>query len=759
MKVFPWRCLVLMMSNIYAKSNPAETLVEHTTNLLKVYEDMKHVIKNDVVSNYNDYIRLICNYHDMGKANIPFQNLIRKALGLKHLAISDFNKVLPHEWLSLSFITEEDEAYFHSLDLNGLSFYDLACYSIAFHHNRSVVFNQKELKLYIEEIDNNRSLLEIDYELFPVTDIKGIRLKIESPEYWPAYFPYVVYFKGILHKCDYAASAHIKAEQTYRNGNYPDHFTAGLKIKGITELRDYQQQAADYSDKSIIFIESTGARKTEYSMNWINGDKSFYLLGLRTAVNAMYQRFTDMFTEDNVGLLHGESIYRLLDDTEYSQNYEENGDIFIQHSKVRQLSMPITVATADQLIPSVFKFLGFEFYYFTASYSKIVIDEIQSFAPEAIASIVVFLKEIQRLGGKFLLMTATLPSFVIKEFDELEQAGTLVKQTFFCEQKRHLIKFVDNNLICDTAEQIIENALKANKKVLVISNTVAGAQSLANQYSKYNPQLLHSRFIRTDRKSKEDEILAETDYTNHPENKNQPCLWISTQIVEASLDIDFDILLTENAPIDALFQRFGRCWRRREYNLTEPNIYIFNHDSITYRIYDKHLTDKTWYTLQKYNLKFLTEETKQKIIEEVFSDIEDTKYFKDYKKNKELLVLGMRAGSKSEAATLFRNINNNYIVIPEPVFEKHKDKIEQLFTDIENRGIDVKERYKLKNKLYGYTVPIQITGNRKELLRDIWIDNKRMQKLDIRILTGVNYTEERGVEFIKDFKTLDNFIF
>lgn len=750
------------MSKIYAKSKPPESLVEHTDSLIQIFQELQTFKMNNLVSAYPDFIKKILFYHDQGKANIPFQNQIRKSLKMEPFGKTSFGMSLPHEWLSLSFISEEDELYFHSLDIKDISFYDLACYSIAFHHNRDFLPASKDLELQIKEIKDNPVLLEISYEPYPVTDIKGIRLSIESPEYWTSNFPYIVCFKGILHKCDYAASAHVKAELEY-NGNYSGHFIEGLKRKKIDKLYDYQQEAKEHSDKNIIFIASTGAGKTEYSMNWINGDKAFYLLGLRTAVNAMYDRFTDMFSKDNVGLLHGESIYRLLDDNKSNDDYEEDDDVFIQHTKIRQLSMPITVATADQLIPSVFKFPGFEFYYFTASYSKIIIDEIQSFAPEAIASIVVFLKEIQRLGGKFLLMTATLPPFVIKEFNELEQSGTLIKQTFFSDKKRHLIKLLDDTLICDTAVKIIDDALKANKKVLVISNTVAGAQRFADRYIRFEPQIFHSRFIRSDRKIKEDNIFAETDYVNHPDKKDKTCLWISTQIVEASLDIDFDVLLTENATIDALFQRFGRCWRRREheYESSEPNIYIFKPEDerINNLIYDKDISKKTWDVLQTYDGLYITEEIKQSIIIEVFSDIENTGYFQDYKKYKELLILGMRAGSKSQAADLFRDINNNYTVIPEEVYNDNKNEIETLLIEIANRDIKAEERLKLKEKLYNYTVPIQIIEKRKELLKDIYIDGKRMHKLDIYILRGVTYTLEKGVEFIKDYKDMNNFVF
>jgi len=751
-----------MMSNIYAKSVPPESLVEHTNYLLKSFEELKLLITNNIVDDYSKYINRILYYHDQGKANIPFQNLIRKSLKLNPLAKTGFNKSLPHEWLSLSFISEDDEAYFHSIDNkdnNNLSFYDLACYSIAFHHSRNYLPVQSELKQQIKEIIENSELLEIKNELCTITDIKGIQQKIESPEYWPSYFPYVVYFKGILHKCDYAASAHIQSELAY-NGNYAEHFSNGLIKRNILELHPIQKEAADHRDKSIIFIASTGAGKTEYSMNWINGDKAFYLLGLRTAVNVMYDRFMDMFSEKNVGLLHGESIFRLIDDWNENSDYEEDEDIFKQHTKIKQLSMPITVATADQLVPSVFKFPGFEFYYFTASYSKIVIDEIQSFAPEAIASIVVFLKEIKKLGGKFLLMTATLPPFVIKEFEELQKSGELINMTYFSQKKRHIIKLVDEKLTEETARSIVDSSLKTGKKILIVSNTVAGAQNLADVLSRYYPNVLHSRFIRNDRSKKENLILQETDFVNHPGNKGKACLWISTQIVEASLDIDFDILLTENATIDALFQRFGRCWRNREYESSEPNIFIFKpeDEKINSLIYDKHISRKTWDVLQKFNGLLITEETKQQIIEEVFSDLENTEYHNKYKKYKDLLVLGLRAGSKNEASKLFRDINNNFTVIPEDVYNNESSIIESLYLQVENRNLNSEDRLKAKENLYGFTVPVQIFNNKRGLLKDIFIDGRKMQKLDIYILKGVTYSYEKGAEFLKDYTDRGNFL-
>lgn len=738
-----------------------ETIESHTLRVIDNCKQLKKIIqKRAYPEGFWTLAELACYLHDLGKYNDKFQTKINRNCSV-------IEGEIPHGFLSTAFIPDS---------VSDNDFYPLF-YSIAYHHDRERNFSESLYSYTIEnDIKNklqyltwlsenggiviNSLFYKNYYSLMDKNSPSYLDLFARKNERQKQTNKQYILLKGILHKCDFTASAENNPEQPYC-GNYSDHFAEGLKKKHIDNLHDYQQKVAEHFDKSIIFIASTGAGKTEYSMNWINGDKAFYLLGLRTAVNAMYERFTDMFSKDNVGLLHGESIYRLLDDSSGYSDYEEDGDIFNQYTKIRQLSMPITVATADQLVPSVFKFPGFEFYYFTASYSKIVIDEMQSFAPEAIASIVVFLKEIQRLGGKFLLMTATLPPFVIKEFDELEQSGTLVKQSFFSEKKRHVIKLVDGTLSCRIAEQIVDEGLKSGKKLLVISNTVAGTQNLADEYSQYNPQILHSRFIRRDRKEKEKDIFAETDYVNHPDQKDKPCLWISTQIVEASLDIDFDILLTENATIDALFQRFGRCWRKREYESSKPNIYIFKPEDerINNLIYDKDISKKTWDVLQTYDGLYISEEIKQSIIIEVFSDIEDTGYFQDYKNYKELLILGMRAGSKSKAAELFRDLNNNYTVIPEEVYSDNKNEIENLLIEIENRDLKAEDRLKLKEKLYNYTVPIQIIGKRKELIKDIYIDGKRMHKLDIRLLKGVTYTIEKGVEFIKDYKDMDQFIF
>ena len=132
---------------------------------------------------------------------------------------------------------------------------------------------------------------------------------------------------------------------------------------------------------------------------------------------------------------------------------------------------------------------------------------------------------------------------------------------------RHIIHKIDDWSIADP---IIENALATQKKVLVVCNRVKTAQE---QYAKYKQQypdlpilLLHSRFKKTDRNEKERLLLGLDEMgkaIGHFNTSDSACLVVSTQVVEVSLDISFDCMITEAAPIDSLAQRFGRVNRKR----------------------------------------------------------------------------------------------------------------------------------------------------------------------------------------------------
>ena len=116
-----------------------------------------------------------------------------------------------------------------------------------------------------------------------------------------------------------------------------------------------------------------------------------------------------------------------------------------------------------------------------------------------------------------------------------------------------------------TAETRALSAAKERAAVLVICNAVDGAiavyESLAGQVDHPDHiHLFHARFAQSDRQVIEEDVLRRfgrdanaTDRAGH--------ILVATQVVEQSLDLDFDLLISDLAPVDLIIQRAGRMWR------------------------------------------------------------------------------------------------------------------------------------------------------------------------------------------------------
>ena len=114
----------------------------------------------------------------------------------------------------------------------------------------------------------------------------------------------------------------------------------------------------------------------------------------------------------------------------------------------------------------------------------------------------------------------------------------------------------------DEALDEVEQAAKAGRAVLYIRNTVDDALAAAAALSARgcNARIFHARFALADRLNIEREVVATFGKKSKQENRCGQVL-IATQVVEQSLDLDFDTLVTDLAPIDLLIQRAGRLWR------------------------------------------------------------------------------------------------------------------------------------------------------------------------------------------------------
>ncbi len=715
----------------YAKSKPLETIKEHTDKLLKNLKILKKIYIKEIekVININkdrfwELLEIICKYHDIGKVYTPFQNIILNEIGKKTIETKFSYDVIKHEQISPIFVPAEKYNLTKEEKL-------LVYQAIYYHHERE----EKEISsTYVEEIiekDIKPRLKEIKkefrYEIKEEPDttfIKYVRNRIKQED--KLYIEYC-FLKGLLHRLDHSSSANLKIEDdTLENiADFTDEFIIGKNSKP-NELQEFSKKN---KDENLVVIGSTGIGKTESALYWSNEGKTFFTLPLRTSINAIYDRIEDTIGYKHIGLLHSTAIEYLEEKDEF-KNEEE------KYNQSKNLCEKITTCTIDQIFPFVFKYKGYEKMYATLGYSKIIIDEVQAYSPEIVAIIIKGLEMINKIGGKFMLMTATLPR-IYKE--ELENKGINFKfKEYLKTVKRHKIKLEEKEII-ENLENIKEKA--KNKKILIIVNTVNKAIEIYLKLKKDNTKninLLHSRFIYNDRINKEKRIKEFSD------NKNEKGIWITTQIIEASIDIDFDYLYTEMSTLDSLFQRLGRCYRNREYKEKEENIYIYtkNASGIKY-IYDEEINKKSIELLKKYDKKLLEEKTKVELVDKLYSKemLEGTKFLNTFKSGIKTLenILDYKT-SKKIAQKLLRNIENINI-IPKNIYEQNID----VFKEYEKEKKNYKRKSELKRKVDKLTV--SITEKTKWKIQDKLTENPYYKQT---LIADLKYNGEVGLILEKD---------
>lgn len=684
----------------YAKSNPTETIKEHTDKLLENLEILKNEYGDKITQSIEmpkerfwQLMKIICQYHDTGKVFSGFQNVIREAIGEKLIPTKFDNQEIKHEQISPMFVPYKQ----YEMTKKERK---LVYQAIYYHHERNnKIHIDRELleEIIKEDIEPNIEKIEkeLQIEISKLSTlylgmVEGQARITEGDELYNEYCR----MKGLLHRLDHCSSAWIAVEDQTKD-EIADFVKEFMKKQNFKE-NDLQQFAEKNQDKNVIVIGSTGMGKTEGALLWSKNDKTFFTLPLRISINAIYDRIKDTIGYRHVGLVHSTAL-------DYLDEKNEE-DEFNKIQQARNLYEKITTCTIDQIFPFVFKYRGYEKIYATLSYSKVVIDEIQAYSPEIVAVLLKGLQMINNLDGKFMVMTATLPR-IYRE--KLQEMGIKFEYNeFIKDTKRHKFEIIDKS-INEDIDEIKEKS--KNKKVLIIVNTINKAielyKFLKNEgVEKVN--LLHSRFEQEDRSEKE------RDIKEFSKQKDESGIWITTQIVEASLDIDFDMLYTEMSTLDSLFQRFGRCYRSRKYEGKEPNIkiHIKETSGVGY-IYDKEIHQKSIELLQDYNGQILEEKTKIDLVDKLYSKemLQNTDFYKKF--NEAFRVLDNIIDydtSKNDAQRILRNINN-IDVIPKIIYDNNLNLFEEY-----SKESDKKKKYELKRRIDKLFISIS-SSNKKKL--------------------------------------------
>ena len=262
-----------------------------------------------------------------------------------------------------------------------------------------------------------------------------------------------------MRRCDYSASGEYEIE-------YPNDFLLEKLERMMQRWKEknenagwneLQKFAIENRETDIIAVASTGMGKTEAGLLWIGDQKGFFILPVRTAINAIYDRVREEILqeeklEERVALLHSEAL-------EYYNDNVEELDITEYFDRGKHLSLPLSISTLDQLFNFVLRYKGYETKLATLSYSKIVIDEIQMYEPDLLAVLIRGLGQIHRLGGKIAIVRATLAPFIkqlLKEDADIE----FKEKDFILDKTRHSVS-VEYGAI--QAEDIVTQYLE-NKK-------------------------------------------------------------------------------------------------------------------------------------------------------------------------------------------------------------------------------------------------------------------------------------------------------
>ena len=322
----------------------------------------------------------------------------------------------------------------------------------------------------------------------------------------------------------------------------------------------------------------------------------FFGLPTQATANGIFERvvqWAKLSSYDSVHgiyLAHGNAEFQpvfaeLKNDSMMQTDFDgENGIVvnsFFSGSKTSLLT-DFVVATVDRLLMSALKKKHVMLLHLGLSQKVVIIDECHAYDAymnQYLDRVLAWLHEYQ---VPVILLSAPLPSDRRKKLIEayLNDKETLF-ELFKVDYPR--LTYIDNgrvftkalqkestsrrvSLVCgddNMAMEKIADAVLAGACVGVICNTVIRAQNFAKaarNVAGANVLLYHAQYIIPDRMERE-ETLKKTIGKNSDAKMRRGAVVVGTQVLEQSLDIDFDILITDLCPMDLLLQRIGRLQR------------------------------------------------------------------------------------------------------------------------------------------------------------------------------------------------------
>lgn len=430
--------------------------------------------------------------------------------------------------------------------------------------------------------------------------------------------------------------------------------------------RDFQRVVYDTINQTekpgIIILEAPmGLGKTEAALaaaEIVSAKKGnsglFFGLPTQATSNGMFGRIHDWLetltseygVSQSLRLCHGkaalnEDMNELRSMTSaQSVNIDEEsmGHVFVNEwfsGRKKSVLDDFVVGTVDGFLLSALKQKHLYLRHLGFSKKTVIIDEVHAYDTYMQQYLEEAIRWMGAYGTPVILVSATLPREKRISFIESYLQGSGKKKRDICMPEEiagtsyPMISYTDGDVVnvqTDFSEirdkvvhvkriseveltSTVDDLLEGGGVVGIIVNTVRKAQELGKQfkavYGENNVEVLHSAFVATDRIEKEKQLLCMIGkHAERPKRK----IVIGTQVIEQSLDIDFDVLITDLCPMDLLLQRVGRLHRHniiRSQKHIDPVVYVMGtSDQLEFEkgsehIYEKYYLIRTQCCLQK----------------------------------------------------------------------------------------------------------------------------------------------------------------
>lgn len=548
-------------------------------------------------TNYVSLLRFLCSIHDIGKVSGIFQNQTESVGSYRHdlggyylLTESCFQTLLEGVHLTLS-DRRSRRALFNILRTATMHHGSpKGCYDV---DRYELLFKKEEVDYASLIITRMSHIYSVDASFLndllksnDLSRITNIFAAIINHCDWIASGKYPFCSQSISIR-DYKEQSEIRSEAIFSSDylNICRKEVQGRDFATIfgflpSPLQSAISEMESTSPAMIIVEDATGAGKTEASLyaaiRFLESsdlDGITFALPTRSTSNLMFRRLNGyasslIYDSPSVSLQHSSSAY-------YLENMGMDTDSEWTFGRNKALFANISVCTVDQILSSVIPVRFQPLKLLAAVRHVVVIDEVHAYDAYTFGLLCQFVKYCKVYSTPVILLSATLPSMMKQQLISSYGLGTVeismdfplitickdsVTQisTSVSDRSRREIKLrytSDQRLLM---EEMMELAAGGNR-ICWIRNTVDDAIEAFNSLpdGPYRKILLHSRFTLADRIDIEDGIFSLCGKGIEPSG----LIVIGTQVIEQSLDIQFERVYSDLAPVDSLIQRMGRDQR------------------------------------------------------------------------------------------------------------------------------------------------------------------------------------------------------